>query len=175
MVELITDRTQYHVTLLNRLRRKPWGAMTEAEKTAWNEEASKGAYNYTDLNRVESAVKELAAELGLNLVTKTNWTQWDIPVVSDMERYLGNVVAIRDACPDDIAFPSLPASMSGLTHVGANNIETVLLLAYQSITGVGYDNTLGKFLLGRSRLGEENISDATFSIRSGEVYCGEVL
>ena len=45
----------------------------------------RGAYNYTDFNRVESAVSYLSAALGLSLVTKTNWTANDIPNVNDFE------------------------------------------------------------------------------------------
>lgn len=136
MVELITDRTQYHVTLLDRLRRKPWNSMTASEQAAWtNGEAALGAYNYTDFNRVESAVAELAEQLGLTLTTKTNWTLWDIPVQADMERYLGNVVAIRDTCPGNVTFPELPASMSYLTFDGANSIEKVLMMVYEELNG----------------------------------------
>lgn len=191
MVELITDRTQYHVTLLNRLRKKPWNSMTSSEQMAWNGEAAKGAYNYTDLNRVETAVSELAVELGLSLTTKTNWTLWDIPVQSDMDRYLGNVAAIRDACPGEVAFPDLPDSMNNLSFEGANSIEKVLLLVYEELHGVvvdpeepgEYSNVLGKFVLGKSVLGSEtpgtpdtpvNPGDADY-IRSGEIFCGEVL
>ena len=189
MVELITDRTQYHVALLNRLRKKSWRNMTASEKLAWNGEAAKGAYNYTDLNRVEAAVKELAEQLGLNLVTKTDWTLWDIPVASEMERYLGNIAAIRDACPGEVVFPTLPATMSGLTIEGANNIERVLHLVNEELHGgsvnpdnpggddTGYSNVLGEFVLGRSVLGSENPDTPTTAdyIRSGEIYCGEVL
>lgn len=165
MAELITDRTQYHVSLLNILRKKPWSAMTASERTAWYGEAAKGAYNYTDLNRVETAVAELAVELGLDLVTKTDWTLWDVPTRSDMERYLGNVVAIRDACPDDIAFPPLPVSMSGLGYEGANNIEKVLALAYESLGRVPDIPDVPDV---PSEPGE-------YVIRSGEIYCGEVM
>lgn len=155
MVELITDRTQYHVTLLNRLRKKTWSEMTVSEKSVWYGEAAKGAYNHTDLNRVETAVAELAGMLGLALVTKTDWTVWDIPVLADMERYLSNVAAIRDACPGDVEFPTLPDSMSGLTYVGANRIEEVLSLVYRSLDS-----------------GEENTD---YTIRCGDVYSGEVI
>lgn len=163
MLELITDRTQYHVSLLNRLRKKSWSSMTASEQTAWYGEAAKGGYNYTDLNRVEEAVRELAAELGLNLVTKTNWTRWDIPVVSEMERYLGNVAAIRDACPGDVEFPTLPVSMSGLTYQGANNIEKVLLLVYEELHGTPVEPDI-----------PDDPTTADY-IRSGEIYSGEVI
>ena len=36
-------------------------------------QATKGAYNYSDLNRVERAVAEISDLGGLGLVTKTNW------------------------------------------------------------------------------------------------------
>lgn len=201
MVALITDRMQYHVTLLNRLRKKPWSSMTASERTAWNNEATKGAYNYTDLNRVETAVAELAPELGLSLITKTNWTLWDIPVQAEMERYLENVAAIRDACPGNVAFPDLPGSMNNLSIDGANSIEKVLLLVYEELHGSDVDPdipdtpdvpdvpvdpgvdtdhacVLGEFILGECELnGGEHAPDTPENadyIRSGEIYCGEV-
>ena len=172
LLELITDRTQYHVTLLNRLRKKSWSNMTASEQSVWYGEAAKGAYNYTDLNRVEAAVKELAEMLGLTLTTKTDWTLWDVPVASDMERYLGNVVAIRDACPVSVEFPDLPDSMNGLTYEGANHIEEVLSLVYQNCS---HKCVLGEFVLGECTLGGTFSKNTDPSIRSGDIYCGEVV
>lgn len=91
--------------------------------------ATKGAYNYSDLNRVELAVAELSDILGLGLVTKTNWTMWDIPTSSDMGRYLSNIKAIRDYYSIE---NEIPSSMNNLTYEGANNIEKILLAAYSS-------------------------------------------
>lgn len=146
--------------------------MSASEQTAWYGEAAKGAYNYTDLNRVETAVAELAGMIGLTLTIKNDWTQWDIPVQADMERYLNNVVAIRDACPGHVEFPNLPDSMSGLTFEGANNIEKVLLLAYEVVS---HDCTLGEFVLGECTLGGTIPQGTDSTIRSGEIYCGEVV
>lgn len=143
----VVDRTQEHVDLLKRLRRKGWANLTDEEKEQWASEASKGAYNYTDLNRVESAVEKLAENFGLVLTTKTDWTLWDVPTRDEMNRYLTNVIAIRDACSSDMEFPVLPSSMDELTYETANNIEMVLLLVYGS---------------------------ASVFARSGELYCGEV-
>jgi hypothetical protein len=148
---------------------------------AWNGDAAKGAYNYTDLNRVETAVTEIAWKLGLTLTTKTDWTLWDIPVAAEMERYLSNIVAIRDACPDVVGFPVLPTSMDRLTYEGANSIEKVLMLVYQDIAENEHKCVLGEFILGKCKLGGDshapdvpsNPSDST--IRSGDIYCGEVL
>lgn len=57
--ELITDRTQADVDTLTELLGKPFAQWT-AEEAAWFREASsKGAYNYTDLNRVTEAMDYL--------------------------------------------------------------------------------------------------------------------
>lgn len=185
MVELVIDRSQSHVNLLKTLRKKPWSSMSEDEQSAWYGDAAKGGYNYTDLNRVETAVAELAGLLGLTLTTKTNWTLWDMPTVSQMERYLGNVVAIRDACPGSVQFPSLPSSMSGLTYSGANSIEKVLLMVYEKLNESEHECVLGEFILGECTLGGDSDdpsepdvpggSESADFIRSGEIYCGEVL
>ncbi len=153
MLNLVTDRTQAHVNLLKKLNKKGWNNMTASEQNAWYNEAARGAYNYTDLNRVEIAVAEISRLLGLNLATKTDWGLWDIPFKTDMDRYLGNVVAIRDACPGDSDFPTIPDSMSGLDYRGANNIEKVLEIAYEYATT--HSGVLGKGVLGTMVLGKE--------------------
>lgn len=109
--------------------------------------ATKGAYTYADLNRVESAVKELAAKGGLALVTKTDWRVWDIPKKADMDRYLGNLVALRQAYPLPPDIPPLPTSMAKLTYAGANDIEKTIGALAEAIELV---------------------------FRSGELYSGEV-
>lgn len=157
MVQLITDRSQYHVDLLKRLSQKSWDDMTAYEQKVWYDDAAKGAYNYTDLNRVESTVVELAESMGLTLTTKTDWSLWDIPVESDMERYLGNVVFVRDTVltmNSTVEFPTLPDSMSALTLEGANNIEKVLEIAYRYAIG-DTRGELGKGVLGKMVLGKE--------------------
>lgn len=91
---------------------------------------TKGAYNYSDLNRVERAVKEISEKLGLHLITKTDWAMWDIPRSADMERYLYNVRVIKNAIASTTA---LPTNMSGLTYNDTNNIEKILLEASNKI------------------------------------------
>ena len=128
---------------------------TESDALLGNE---KGTYSYSDLNRVETAVGEIAAlfpVLGTSLVltTKTDWglpgafsvEEW--PVASQMQRYLGNVIAIKDTFGIPI---QIPASMAKLTWSGANNIEKVLQMAMTRAT-----NTIQAFRY------------------SGEIYSGE--
>lgn len=149
MLGLVTDRTQEHVYLLQRLQRKRWADMTPSERTLWGTDAAKGAYNYSDLNRVENAVSKLAFLMGLDLTIKTNWGQWDVPTRGEMDRYLGNVVIIRDMLADEIDFPPLPSSMSGLTWEGANNIELVLDMAFRTVSA---RSVLSQFVLGEDEL-----------------------
>lgn len=151
MLELVTDRTQAHVDLLKRLRKKSWASMTASEQAAWYGEAAKGAYNYTDLNRVETAVSVLSEMLDLNLKTKTDWTMWDRPTRSEMNRYLGNVIKIREMCTAIQDIPTLPNTMDNLNYKDANNIEMVLGMAYETYKLI-----------------------AANWIRSGEIYSGEV-
>lgn len=87
-------------------------------------EATKGAYNFSDLNRVELAVKEIADILGVSLSTKTNWTIWDVPTKTQLDRYLGNVRRIQELCGENTV---LPENINKLTYSVANEIEAVLL------------------------------------------------
>lgn len=102
---------------------------TQSDVTAKN---SNGTYNYTDLNRVESAVSTLQTALNdagcnLNLTVKTDWPITDTPTQSDMERYRSNVSAIRAALTALSTTPAVPTSMRFLTFQGANNIEKILM------------------------------------------------
>lgn len=128
-----TMRTQNHVDRMARLRAKGWQNLNASERDEWYNNAALGAYNYTDLNRVETDVAGLAEVLGLTLQTKTNWNLWDVPTPSDMNRYLSNVRAIRDACPQVTNYPDLPETMDNLTYVGANSIEETLRLVWLEV------------------------------------------
>lgn len=109
---------------------------TESDALLGNE---KGVYSYTDLNRVETAVKQISDKMTLGLTTKTDWDlpaifstkEW--PVESQMKRYLGNVAAIRSYFVISIPIPS---TMERLTWQGANNIERILEKALASADGV---------------------------------------
>ena len=146
-MELITDRTQADVDRVSELAVKlKANTASEAEIAEWNA-GMKGAYNYADLNRVETAVAELAAELGIDLQTKTNWTVRDVPNHTDMTRYLLNIRAIRDVLGEYESTPATPDTMQKLNYTTANNIEKLLSDMYRIISYV---------------------------IRSDEIYCGEV-
>ena len=152
----ITNRTQGDVTRRQELARKGWAGMTETERSEWLA-PSKGAYNYTDLNRVEEAVAKLTSYLealdrGDGLHPTRSWTASDVPTLTDMQRYIANVKAIRAALPElHHIMPEAPASMTNLTYAGANAIEEILSIAMQYV--------------------ESRIQSYPFS---GEIYGGEV-
>lgn len=109
---LITDRTQADVDY--------------AKSLSWTAD-TKGAYNASDLNRVEMAVEYMSRRLGaynFHPITKTDWTIPDIPTINDMMRYLRNVTTIRDTLP---THSHLPDTMVGLDYTGANEIEQAII------------------------------------------------
>ena len=107
-MKLITDRTQNDVT----------------EKT------TKGQYNYTDLNRVQAAVKALAETLTAygyttTVETKTDYVEGQTLTLEDMDRYIDNVhKCVRQFCS---AGYELPKTLDGIDYIGANNIEKTLV------------------------------------------------
>ncbi len=132
---LVTNRTEYDVQTANRLKSKytsgGWGSLTASEKTAFLS-GLKGAYNYTDQNRVESAVQTLADALrGAGIYcavdTKADWTAADFPTPDDMKRLVRNVATIRAALTVWSSTPGVPASMEHLDYQSANDVEAILL------------------------------------------------
>ena len=91
--------------------------------------ATKGAYNYSDLNRVEMLVAELSERLHLGLETKTNWGLWDVPKTSDMSRFRGNLAVIGIECFGRDVIAEVPYDLSSMTYTHANRIEELLLSA----------------------------------------------
>ena len=155
LLNLITDRTQSDVSYVARLAAKGWAGMTEDERSQWLM-GLKGAYNATDLNRVGNAVAYVAGRLedagyAPDVSPKIDWTIPDIPTKSQMETYLDNVRALRNAFTVPDSVPQVPADMEGLTYQEANDIERIILAIDALIT---------------------NIINAYFY--SNEVYSGEV-
>ncbi len=189
MIEsLITDRTVEDARRAKYLAALRWDEMTEAEKAEWSGNL-KAAYNFNDLNRVENAVRYLAdilqslppelkayaASLGvawdsvfegnyqpedLNLEIKTDWEIKDTPTGKDMERYLRNVVMLRNAL--NFVTDPLPSSMNNLTWQGANAIEQALKRLDTAIILFRAD----------AMANMENASESWFF--SGDIYAGEV-
>jgi len=148
----------------------------------------KGMYNYTDLNRVETAVDYVATELvqadtdirqyatdmgvawdsafevpydpsDYSLTVKTDWDEEDIPSATQMARYIGNLILIRDAI-QDASNAWIPDSMNMIDYQIANDIEKLLI-----------DVDVAVALLVATK--EGLIRSALAVNYSGEIYSGE--
>ena len=129
-LHLIYDRTQFDVDRVNALAEKGWAKMTQSERDEWSA-GMKGAYNATDLNRVQAAVRYLKDRLesvgyGVNLSEQRTWTQQDTPNVSDLYKYLNDIATIRRVFNLLKTTPAAPNSMAQFTYIKANAIEKIL-------------------------------------------------
>lgn len=102
-------------------------------------ETDKGFYNYTDLNRVESACVTVVGVLNdaghpTTLQPQRTWSMVDFPNTTEMNRYLANVKRCKSqlGVPDE--FYGLPNNMEELDYKYANAIEKSLL---QTVEFVG--------------------------------------
>lgn len=95
----------------------------------------KGCYNITDMNRVELAVKTLAAALTAAgypvevtpvLTEDREWQEGDIVRRAQWTTYLDNVQRLRDAYYTLAETGELPKPEDKLKYTGANTIEKVL-------------------------------------------------
>lgn len=112
--ELIFDRTQADVDY--------------AKENQASAEFLKGAYNYTDLNRVEEWCEYVANRLNeynyfVDIVVKTNWTMLDFPTSADMERIRSNVEKMKKAY---YSFKEVPDTLNKIDIDKANAIEKIL-------------------------------------------------
>ena len=135
---LITDRTQADVDRYIELRSMNWHTMTDEEKAEWGTHL-KGAYNYTDMNRVESAVEYVAnrlTEAGYSIapVVKKNWLVTDKPTLEDLKRYMRNIADIRSAIITYATTPKAPTTEKRLSYKEANDIERILTDVDELIT-----------------------------------------
>lgn len=182
---LVFDRTAEDLQLLVGLLQKPWDDFSAEEKDFWLGEIAplraldgsvsgadgplytdeiattiRGAYNYSDLNRVNGAITYLSAELqavydSLRAYAASVGVAWDdsydvpydpaeytytlptylmtdVPTASQLATYLANVADIITALEAD--YPALPSTMSTLTNDGANAIERCLWLLNDALT-----------------------------------------
>ena len=142
MTNLVYDRTAEDVAEIRRLLAKldpeTGDGLTAAEQAKWDA-GLKGAYNYTDLNRVESAVKLLAAALTAagypveiapvlkgSEAEDREWQEGDVLYRPQWTTYLANVQTLRDAYYTLAETGELPKPEDKLDYRGANNIEKIL-------------------------------------------------
>ena len=130
---LITDRTSQDVDRVKLLAEKAWQNMTAEERTEWLS-PMKGAYNYTDLNRVGGALNYVrdrlaeAAYLPADVFTaREDWSRGEIPTVGQITEYLQHVSLLREALAQFPTTPAAPTDPNSLDHAAANAIEQILV------------------------------------------------
>lgn len=122
----ITDRTQSDVDRVKEIAAKArTDTWTEAEQAEWVA-GMKGALSYTDFNRIESGVLELANILGASVNVKTDWPVSGYLTESDASRWLANIEAIRSKNSGSSKIGQTPTSMNKLTFDIMNQIESIL-------------------------------------------------
>ena len=139
-LNLIYDRTESDETASAAIRKSyqtlgNWSGLTDAERA----QLERGMLTYNTLNRVESAVKTLAAALTsagypveVTPVLKGSkaedreWQEGDIVRRAQWLTYLDNVQRLRDAYYTLAETGQLPKPGDKLGYVGANTIEKVL-------------------------------------------------
>jgi len=140
-LNLITDRTQSDVSRYLYLQSKDFSDMTAEERAEWLSDL-KGAYNCTDLNRVDSAVDYVAErlrEVGCytdGVKTYKLWNRERIPKKKDLEQYLENIRIIRSSISVLPTTPPVPEDMQMFTYKEANDIEKILLEVDWLITNI---------------------------------------
>ena len=169
--ELIYDRTQADVdrvfTLKNKILTEGLSALTSEELTEYMA-GMKGAYNYTDMNRVGQAVAYIAgrmtalpdelaayrAEKGVDddpiyevpydpstvvVAAKTDWAMGDTPTQALAKAYLNNLVVLRKQLTLPAEAPVVPSTLDNLTYTIANEIEYLLYVIDRQLTEVEND------------------------------------
>lgn len=139
---LVIDRTQQDVDYVRQLIEKLLNdTATDAEKAEWDSFTLRGAYNYTDMNRVGAAVEYVALRLlecgtSVDVFPKYDWSESDTPTASQMEQYRSDIATLRDAMAAMPTTPQAPATMSNLTWSEANAIEKILQDTYVLISNM---------------------------------------
>lgn len=151
--KLITDRRKSDVNRIFYLNNLIFADMNEAEKKEWLSD-SKGAYNYTDLNRVGSALEYLAEALTcesyyVSVNVKTDWKVSDLIYLVDIRYYLSQIEKLREVLAVFPTTPVTPNNIIGFSQ--ANDIEKILLdvkkLLDNMVTAYSY-RICGTFFLG---------------------------
>lgn len=129
---LITDRTQADVDFVYTLIQAIRTGIATSEQAAAFLEPQKGAYNYTDLNRVGAVINAineslLAEGYGTEgLTMRTDWAEKDPFYPSDLAEYLNGVDELKNGIPLPSAAPETPNAFQPFSN--ANQIEEILLL-----------------------------------------------
>lgn len=148
-LNLILDRTRADVDEIRLLVARGWDKLTVEEQTAWLNGNYKGAYNYTDLNRVGAAVNyvaELLCEWGYpyHPNMRCDWRADELFYAADLREYLAAVEGLRDRLAALATTPEVPGKLNHWQE--ANDLEQIIfdvhLLVQNMILGLPWANTI---------------------------------
>ena len=157
--ELIYDRTQEDVDrvfyIKNKILSGGLSSLSASEKAKYMS-GMKGAYNYTDFNRIGNAINYLVERMkkldihDSTIVPKVDWVMGDIPTRNQVDNLLSclNKLKSKLSLPENA--PVIPNTLDNLIYQTANEIELLLWIIDKRIT-----QTTAAFLY------------------SGMVYCGQ--
>lgn len=132
VIRLITDRTEKDIAKVSALLEKGLANWT-AEEAAWfRRHILRGSYDYTDFNRVNTAMAYLSDKFGrVGYLTPYRpngpWAKEDAAQPGTTQAYLDNVRRMRAVLTLPEYAPNVPADMAGFLWWEANNIEIILV------------------------------------------------
>ena len=144
MTDLIYDRTKADVDraayLIGKIQRGEM--LTDAEKTEYFS-GLKGCINASDLNRVETKVKELVEVLrgygytvGYVSPGHSEWAYDGTMKEPDVLLYLANIAALRRVIPLPEDIPPIPTIDEWIDWTAANDIERIVYELDRMIYGI---------------------------------------
>ena len=137
---LITDRSQADVDSLRALLARGAANWTAEELSEFNLARSKGAYNYTDFNRIGEAISYLVERMKAlaiyddSIIPKVDWAVGDWPTQSQISNLLTCLTKLRAKLNLPANAPSVPGSMDYMTYQLANDIEQLLFMIDSRVT-----------------------------------------
>ena len=138
-LQLITDRTESDVERAKELNDRGFGDWTDEEVTEFLN-GLKGAYNASDLNRVESAVSYVFGRFAANGYDypvpqiKNTWQISEFMDSEETKRYLGNIRQLRARITVPIGTPEVAEDMEQFTFGKANDLERILEILDECIS-----------------------------------------
>lgn len=138
---LIRDRTTDDVQALVNLLQIPPDEWTEETLERFKQAQHKGAYNYTDWNRVNRTISDLIqlfADAGYILICYPEASDRDhtnTPTLEESQLFIRNVVAVHEVLGLSHD-PQLPNTLEHMTYATANNIEQILWNAFDALNRI---------------------------------------
>lgn len=134
-MEFVTDRTKEDVNQAIALKKKGWKNLSQKEKEEWNR-GLKGCLNSSDLERMESAINELAIMLEVEVDSmKDNIPH--IPTKSYFSKLLGNISILRATGYIYASTPGVP-TLPINTYQKVNDMEQILCDIHQRLSSEYY-------------------------------------